>query len=163
MVTHTYPIQTVTWTARVNCMLKMADAATGDLILAEALEATHVSSDDFVSADPARNVPEDPLEMPDDATLIEEAVKSLAGKLKRPLEAACKQHGHRFVVRMRRAEAAGAAGEAVDNAVKYLFAYPTGDKETSKMVGFLRSYLGAEDELMDFREPLREYCQIRIK
>jgi len=163
MVTHAYPIQTVTWTARVNCMLKMADGATGDLILAEGFEATHQRSDHFVPADPARNVPEDPLDMPDDATLIEEAVRSLVAKLKRPLEAACKRHGHRFVVRMRRAEAAGAAGEAVDNAVKYLFAYPTGDKETSKMVKFLRDYLGAEDELIDIRKPLREYCQIRIK
>ena len=163
MVQHTYPIQTVTWTARVHCMLKMTDAATGELMLAEGLEVAHKRSDHFVAADPARNVPEDPLEMPDDATLIQEAIESLAGKLKRPLETACKKHGHRFVVRMRRAQDAGAAGEAVDNAVKYLFAYPAGYEQTDKMVGFLRSYLGAEDDLIDIRKPLREYCQLRIK
>ncbi|MBN2129148.1 MAG: hypothetical protein JW741_06610 [Sedimentisphaerales bacterium] len=163
MVQHTYPIQTVTWTARVHCMLKMTDAATGELMLAEGFEVSHERSDHFVAADPARNVPEDPLEMPDDATLIQEAVKSLAGKLKRPLEAVCKKHGHRFVVRMQRAQDAGAAGEAVDNAVKYLFAYPAGYEQTDKMVRFLRSYLGAEDELIDVRKPLREHCQLRIK
>lgn len=163
MVKHIYPIQTATWTAKVSCMLKMQDTATGTLILVERLEATHVRSDHFVSADPARNVPEDPLEMPADAALIAEAMDSLVQKLKRPLEAACKKHGHRFVVHMQRAEAAGDAVEAVDNAVKYLFAYPAGYDDTDKMVGFLRDYLGQEDELIDIRKPLRQHCQIRLK
>jgi hypothetical protein len=162
MVKHIYPIQTAAWTANVSCMLKMQDAATGALILVERLEGTHVRSDHFVSADPARNVPEDPLEMPDDATLIAAATESLVTKLRRPLEAACKEHGHRFVVGMQRAEAAGDGVEAVDNAVKYLFAYPTGYEETDKMLGFLRNYLGEEAELIDIRKPLREHCQLRL-
>ena len=163
IVKHRYPIQTATWTAKVSCMLKMLDTATGELILAERLEGKYVRSDRFVSADPVRNVPEDPVELPDDTTLLGKAVDSAVERLKRSLDTACMKHGDRFVVEMRRAEAAGAAVEAVDSCVKYLFAYPTGYEHTNKMLSFLRAYLGEEDELIDIREPLRTRCQILLR
>ena len=163
LVKHRYPIQTASWTTKVSCMLKMLDTATGELILAERLEGKHVRSDRFVSADPARNVPEDPLELPDDATLLGKAVDSAIERLKRSLDTACKEHGHRFVVEMRHAEAAGVTVEAVDSCVKYLFAYPTGYEHTNKMLNFLQTYLGEEDELIDIREPLQTRCQILLK
>ena len=67
------------------------------------------------------------------------------------------------MVEMRHAEAAGAAVEAVDSCVKYLFAYPAGYEHTNKMLSFLRAYLGEEDELIDIREPLRTRCQILLR
>lgn len=163
LVKHRYPIQTATWTAKVSCMLKMLDTATGELLLAERLEGKYVRSDRFVSADPARNVPEDPVELPDDATMLGRAADSAVERLKRALDTACVKHGDRFVVRMRRAEAAGAAVEAVDSCVKYLFAYPAGYEHTNKMLSFLRAYLGEENQLIDIREPLRTRCRILLR
>jgi len=133
------------------------------VLLAERLEGKHVQSDAFVSADPARNVPEDPLVFPDDAVLLEKAVKAAADKTNRSLDAACRKYGERFFVQMRQAEAAGDAAEAVDGAVKCLFAYPTGHEQTRKMASFVRDYLGDEDELMDVGAPLQTHCQIRFK
>ena len=163
MVRHEYPIQTVTWTAKVSCLLKMLDTTTGELILAERLEGRHDQSDSMVAADPARNVPEDPLELPDDPMLLERAAGAAIEKLKRSLNAACEKHGQRFVVQMRQAEAAGDMVAAVDHGIKYLFAYPAGDEHTNKAVSLVRTYLAEEDGLIDIRAVLRTHCHVLLK
>ncbi len=160
MVQHTYPIQTVTWTAQIRCMVKLLDTATGELLLAERIEGHHAASDEFVSADPARNVEEDPLELPDDARLLAAAANSMMGRLRQVLDTACSKHGHRFVKQVQQAQAAGDAVAAVDGCVKYLFAYPTHGSETDGMLSYIRSYLGSEDELVDLRGLLRMHCHI---
>ena len=73
MVKYQYPIQTFTKTAKVNGMIKLLDTATGELIVAERLEGRHDESDRVISGDPQRNVPEDPLALSDDATMLERA------------------------------------------------------------------------------------------
>jgi len=163
MVKHEFPIEEVTWTATITCMVKMLDATTGELILAEQVEGRHVQSDRMVAADPERNVPEDPLELPDDRLLLEAAAKSVTAKLKPSLNGAVTKHGQRFAAAMRRAEAAGDVTGAVDNAVKYLFAYPKGAEHTNDMVDYLRRYLGDEDTLLDIRKLLRTHCQVLLK
>ena len=163
MVKHEFPVEEVTWTATITCLIKMLDAATGALILAEQVEGRHVQSDRMVAADPERNVPEDPLELPDDRLLLEAAAKSVTAKLKPSLDAAVTRHGQRFATARRRAEAAGDVTGAVDNAVKYLFAYPKGAEHTNAMVDYLRRYLGEEDTLLDLRELLRAHCQVLLK
>lgn len=163
MVKHRYPIQTATSTARVACMLKMLDTATGELILAERLEGVHARSDRFVAGDPGRNVPEDPLELAGEPELLDEAVKAAVGELKRVLDGACRKHGQRFVVRAERAGAVGDVAQAADNAVKYLFAYPAGHDQTGSMSDAARQYLGEEADLIDAREPLRTHCQVVMK
>ncbi len=160
MVTYRYPIQTGTWTAKVNCLLKMLDTATGEVLLAERVEGRHVHSDQFVSPDPARNVPEDPLELPDDARLLDAAASNAIGKLKKALDAACRRHGRRFAVQIQQAEGAGDITGAIDSSVKYLFAYPTSNPETEKIVGVLRTYLGSEMDLVDVRDLLWTHCHV---
>ncbi len=160
MIEHEYPIQTVTWTAQIGCMVKMLDTATGELLLAERIDGRHAQSDEFVSADPARNVPEDPLELPDDAKLLETAANSMMDKLRQVLNTACSKHGQRFVTQVQRAKAAGDALAAVDGGVKYFFAYPTRAPETDTMLSYLRSYLGPEDELLDLRQLLQTHCHV---
>ncbi|MBN1361911.1 MAG: hypothetical protein JW993_15045 [Sedimentisphaerales bacterium] len=160
MVKHTYPIQTVTWTAQVGCMVKLLDTATGEVLLAERIEGRQAASDAFVSADPAHNVQEDPLELPDDAKLLAAAADSMMGRFRQILDSACSKHGDRFVVHVRRAKAAGDAVAAVDGSVLYLFAYPTRAAETDGMLGYLRSYLGPEDELIDLRRLLQTHCHV---
>jgi hypothetical protein len=111
MVRHEYPVHTVTRTARIGCMVKMLDTATDKLILAETLDGRHAHSDEMVAADPARNVPRDPLELPDDLTLIEEAAAEAIMKLKHALSMAARKHGNRFLVQMRHAETGGGGGQ----------------------------------------------------
>ncbi len=163
MVKHEFPVEEVTWTAKVSCAVKMLDAATGELILAEQVEGQHAQSDRMVAADEARNVPGDPLELPDDRMLLDSAAKATMEKLKPSLSAALTQHGQRFATLMQRAETAGDMDQAVDNAIKYLFAYPKGAEHTNAMVDYVRRYLGPEDALLDLRDLLRTHCQLPLK
>ena len=162
MVRHEYPIQMVSKSARVNCMLKMLDTATGEVLVAERLEGRHDQSDRVISGNPHRNVPNDPLELPDDAMLLEAAADAATTRLKQVLDQACTKHGRRFVMEMQRAEAVGDTIQAVDSCVKYLFAYPKGDGETSRMLDFLHKYLADENSLIDIRQLLQTHCRVLL-
>ena len=162
MVKHVFPIEEVTWTATVSCMVKLVDAATGELMLAERAEGRHSRSDRMVADDPAHNVPGDPLDLPEDRVLLEEAAKATMAKLKRPLDKALTQHGQRFVTTFQQAEAGGDLPRAIDNAVKYLFAYPKGAERTNAMLDYVRRYLGEENDFLDIRKLLRTHCQLPL-
>ena len=162
MVAYEYPVDTVTRTARIGCIIKILDTATGELILAETVDGRHAHSDDVVAPDPARNVPADPLELPDDLTLIEDAAAEATVKLKHALSTAARQHGNRFLVQMRHAETAGDMVRAVDNCIKYLFARPIRHDQTDKMMRLLRKYLGNEDGLVDVRGLLRTHGRLLL-
>ncbi len=160
MVRHRYPIETFTWTARVICMVKMLDTATGEVLCAERVEGQESRSDRTVAADPARNVPEDPLVLPSEPTLLEAAANSALVKIRQILSQACARHGQRFLVTMQQAEASGDTTRAADNGIKYLFAYPTGDTRANAIVDSLRRYLASEDGLIDVRAILRTHCHV---
>lgn len=160
MVRYEYPIQTFTKTAKVNGMIKVIDTATGDLATAERLEGQHVESDRVIAGDPQRNVPDDPLQLSDDPTMLERASDPAITRLRQVLSQACARHGQRFAARMQRAESAGDTTGAVDNSVKYLFAYPQGDEKTTRMIDYLRRYLGDESTLIDIRQLLRTHGQV---
>ncbi len=160
MVKHHYPIETVTWTARVVCMIKMVDTATGEVVCAERVEGQESRSDRTVAPDPVRNVPEDPLVLPSASTLLEAAANAALVKIRQTLTGACAKHGQRFLLTMQRAETSGATVRAADNGIKYLFAYPTGDTQANAIVDFLRRYLAKEDGLIDVRAILRTHCHV---
>lgn len=160
MVVHRYPIETFTWTAKVVCMIKMLDTATGEVLIAERVEGQAEHSDRMVQGDALRNVPEDALELPSESTLIEGAANSAIGRLRQTLNQACSKHGRRFLVQMQRAQAAGDAIVAVDNSVKYLFAYPGGDPQANAMIECIRGYLADEDGLIDVRALLRSQFHV---
>jgi hypothetical protein len=162
MVQHRYPIETFTKTARITAMLKMLDAATGEVLVAERLEGQYAESDRVIAGNPARNVPEDPLTLPDDALTLERASDPAITRLRQVLDQACAKRGYRFLVRMQRTEAAGDVELAADSAVRYLFAYPNGDDQTARMLDFLRKYLGDEDSLIDLRQLLRTHCRVLL-
>ena len=160
MVKHQYPIETFTKTARVNCMVKMLDTATGELIMAERLEGKYAETDRVIAGRPHRNVPDDPLQLSDDATMLERASEPAITRLRQVLDQACAKHGHRFAVQMQRAEAAGDMTRAADCSVKYLFAYPAGREQTGRMLDFVRKYFGEEAGLIDVRQLLRTHCHV---
>ena len=162
MIKHQYPIQTVTKIAKVSGMIKMLDAATGELIIAESLEGQYGESDRVIAGNPHRNVPDDPLQLSDDATMLHRASEPAITRLDQVLDQACAKHGRRFAVQMQRAEAAGDMTRAVDCSVKYLFAYPTGYEQTTRMLDFVRKYLGDEAGLIDVRGLLRTHCQVLL-
>lgn len=160
LVKHHYPIETFTWTARVVCLVKMVDTATGEVLCAERVEGQESRSDRAVAADPARNVPEDPLVLPSESALLEAATNSALGKLRPILSQACARHGQRFLLMRQQAEASGDTARAVDNGIKYLFAYPIGDSHANAIVDSLRKYLANEDGLIDVRAILRTHCHV---
>jgi tetratricopeptide (TPR) repeat protein len=160
MVKHHYPIDTVTWTGRVVCMVKMVDTATGEVLCAQRVEGRESRSDTTVAPDPRHNVPEDPLVLPSESALLEAAASSALAKLRPILSQACGRHGQRFLLLRQRAEASGDTIRALDNGIKYLFAYPTGDTHTNAIVDSLRRYLGNEDGLIDVRTILRTHCHV---
>jgi len=163
MIKHEYPIETFTRTAKVTFMLKMLDAATGEVLLAERIEGRHDVSDRVISADPQRNVPEDPLEFAADGSLLEAAANAAIPKLKQALTTACTKHGQRFASEMHRAEAAGDTIRAINAAMKYLFAYPTAPSEGNAVTDSLRSYLADEGDLLDVAALLRTHCHVLAK
>jgi tetratricopeptide (TPR) repeat protein len=162
MVKCEYPIQTVSKSARLNCMLKMLNTATGEVLVAERLEGRHDQSDRVIAGDPRRNVPDDPMELPDDERLLEAAADATVTRLKQVLDQACTKHGQRFIVEMQRAEAAGNTTQAVDSAVKYLFAHPNGYDQTNRALDFLRKAFADENSLVDIRQLLRTHCHVLL-
>ncbi len=162
MVKHHFPIETMAWTAHLAAQVRMIDADTGELLLADRLEGESGYSDRFVAADPRRNVPEDPLVLPDNERLFELAAGSMIAKMKQAISAACAQHGQRFIVQMQRARDAGDRQRAADASMKYLFAYPEGNAETSGMINFLHSYLADEDTLVNMQSLLQTHCRLKL-
>jgi tetratricopeptide (TPR) repeat protein len=162
MVRCEYPIHTVSKTARVECMVKMIDIATGEVLVAERLEGRHDQSDRVIAGDAIRNVPNDPLELPDDVTMLDAAAESATTRLQQVLDQACALHGRRFLVQMQRAQSARDTTRAVDSSVQYLFAYPTGDEHTDEMIHLLRKYLGDESTLIDIAQLLRTHCHVLL-
>ncbi len=160
MVKYRYPVETFTWTAKVACLVKMLDTATGEVFIAQRAEGRASQSDTAVQPDARRNVPEDPLVLPSESDLLGAAASAAVAKLKQTLSEACSKHGQRFLTMMQQADASGDTIGAVDNGVKYLFAYPAGDAHTKAIVDSLRKYLADEDGLIDVRAMLRTYCHV---
>ncbi len=160
MVGYRYPIVTYTWTAKVACLIKMLDTATGEVLTADRVDGQAEHSDRMVQADAYRNVSEDPLVLPSESTLLEGAANSAIAKLRQTLNQACAKHGQRFLMQMQQAHAAGDSILAVDSSVKYLFAYPSNVPEANAMVECIRNYLADEDGLIDVRTLLRKYCHV---
>jgi tetratricopeptide (TPR) repeat protein len=162
MVQCEYPIHTVSKTARVEVMLKMLDTATGEVLAAERFEGRHDQSDRVIAGDPRRNVPNDPLELPDDATMLRAAAEAATTRLNQVLDQACALNGRRFLIQMQQAQAAGDATQAIDGCVKCLFAHPTGRDHRNEMIDLLRKYLADENDLIDIRQLLRTHCHILL-
>jgi tetratricopeptide (TPR) repeat protein len=162
MVRCEYPIHTVSKAARIEVMLKMLDTATGEVLVAERFEGRHDQSDRVIAGDPRRNVPDDPLELPDDATMLDAASKAVMTRLRQVLDQACALNGRRFLVQMQQAQAAGDTPRAVDGSVKYLFAYPTGRDHRNEMIDLLRKCLADENTLIDIRQLLRTHCHVLL-
>ena len=138
----------------------MLDSMTGSIIFTDQITGISAKADQVIEGDAVRNVPEDPLELPDDITMLDDGIKSAVIKLNRSLELASKMHGQRFVVSMRKAEESKDAATATENCIKYLFAYPIGHDHTTKMLSYLDNSISTEKDLVDLRSLLRKHSHI---
>ncbi len=160
IVSYEYPIHTVTKSAQLSCLIKMTDMQTRGMILADTIEAGTSQTDTVIQAVPERNVPGDPLELPDDTGFYGQAIEALEENLVKILHVSLSKHSERFVKAFEKADSVGDQSRAVDQGIKYLFAHPVGYEHTNAMTDYLHRYLGKEDAILDITSLLRQHCRI---
>ncbi len=163
IVDYEYPIHTVEKSARLVCLVKMTDKQTHAMLLADQAEAEWSQADTLIQAVPERNVPGDPLELDDDMTFYEQAIKNLEPRLGDILQVGLSKHSQRFVTGFQQAESSGDQGVALDQCLKYLFAHPVGAEHAHTMIEYLHSYLGKENALLDVASLLKKHCRILLR
>lgn len=163
IVTHSYPVFDITVTAEVEVSVRMLDAATGRVLLAETAGGKARESDRYIEADPYRNVPSDPLSLPDDQTLINRAAYHAMNDLQRSVTRAMKLHGERFAILAREAQSAGDHAGAVEHAVSYLFAYDNAASDSREMLRIASDELAGEADLIPLSELLQAHCGVRAR
>ncbi|MBW8017507.1 MAG: hypothetical protein FVQ82_15110 [Planctomycetes bacterium] len=160
---HTYPVQYITMTSKISLSIKVLDTMTGSIIFTDRIVGKYAESDNFVKGDSVRNVVADPLDLPDDAAMADKAMEKVIVKMNSSLELASKKHGQRFVANMRQAEKIGDSERAVENCIRYLFAYPVGSDHTNKMISYLESLISAEKDLVDLNKLLQRHCHVLLR
>lgn len=160
---HTYPIQHITKTAKVGLFIKVLDTMTGSILFSDRVVGKYEESDKYVEGDSVRNVVADPLNLPSDTAMLDKATVQLIANMNNSLELASKKHGQRFVSNMRIAEKIGDSERAVENCIRYLFAYPVGSDHTNKMTSYLESLISAEKDLIDLDRLLQKHCHVLLR
>ncbi len=138
LVEYHYPIRHVTKTATLVCFLKMVDSVTGEILLAEEIHGQYSATDQTIVGDVIHNVPDDPLTIPSDDYLIDQAVIATSEKLHHLIHRVLHEHSRRFVFLQRQAASRGDEDTAVENSMKYLFAHPVTAKDTNHMLNYLQ-------------------------
>lgn len=159
---HRYPIYRVTATSKCTGSLKLLDSLTGEVLVAEPVVGSSSESDRHVKGDVQRNVPEDPVDLPDDAFMRERALAEALQKLDESVQRAVSRHGMRFSIMAERAMAAKRADEAIDHAMCYLLSYPTGGTNTSAMSEIVVSSFEDEADLIQAMNLLRQRCRVLL-
>ncbi len=162
VLTHRYPVHTITATSTCEASLKILDSMTGGVIAAEPISGSYSSSDRYVKGDPARNVPEDPIDLPNDAYMREKAVVAALGNLDEAVGRVVGRHGARFAVMASRAARGNRMDEAVENAMCYLLSYPVGGGQTAAMVEIVARALEDEAEFLQMDDLLRRHCRVLL-
>ncbi len=157
---HTYPIFTKTKSAKVICMVKMLDTDSGSILFTDQLTGEASETDTTISGDAHHNVTADPLDLSDDATTVDRALMDLTGKLNRSMELAVKRHGHRFMVLMRKAEQNGQTEQTIENAMKYLFAYPIASENRKRMLQAIEPVVADQADFVNIGQLLHQHCGI---
>jgi len=160
---HSYPIQHVTRTARISLFIKVLDTMTGSIIFTDRITGSYTQSDKHVEGDSFRNVIADPLDLPDNPAMSDKAMHKTIKDMRRSLSVATKKHGQRFVTKMRRAEKIGDSEQAVENCIRYLFAYPVGSDYTNKMISYLESLIPTEKDLVNLNSMLQKQCSVLLR
>jgi len=160
IVQYRYPVHTVTATATLEASLELLDLMTGRVVLERGVSGRYCESDRYVRADPRRNVTGDPLELPGQDSMRRRAIEKALRALDAAVEEAARKHGQRFVIMAERAVARKDRAGAVQHALCYLLAYPTGGESRAAMLKIVCADLAAERDLLALPELLREHCGV---
>jgi hypothetical protein len=147
--TYTYHVHTETRWATAGCAVRLLDAGTREILFNEEVKAEAEASDDYVEGDDYHNVTADPLDLPGNGALVDEAMKKLKARLEGVITRASKLHGTRFLKQMRQAQATGDDGDAVENAVRYLLSYPDGGADTAEAMRVIEQYTDGQGSLVN--------------
>jgi hypothetical protein len=157
--TYEYPVVTMTRTGKVSVLLKVIDAQTGAVLLAQTAEGTFSASDRYINNDPAHNVPADPLQIPDDNIILQNAAQQTIGKLYEICNSWLNAHPRRFVVMMKQAASDNREEAAVEYAMQYLIAPPGTGPDKNAVMTYLRTIVAKRNESTapDLTRPFAKY------
>ncbi|MBE0536231.1 MAG: hypothetical protein IH624_11235 [Phycisphaerae bacterium] len=141
-----YPIVRVTRTARIGVFLKMVDARTGAVLVAEKLEGAYAAADSYIVPDPARNVPGDALELPADDFIMKKATEQIMGKLFGLCDSYLANHSKRFVAMMNQARSDGDEEAAVEYGMRYLITPGNGGADRNNTIAYVRGVAAGRNE-----------------
>jgi tetratricopeptide (TPR) repeat protein len=158
MKEHRYPIYQRTKTAIITCLVKLIDTETSAVLFTDQVKGEFSQSDRHVEPDAPHNVTEDPLDLPDDVAMRNQALEVLLAKLRRSIELASRKHGHRFILMMRQAEKDANFDEVIENSMKYLFAYPIAPGNTDRLMQALEKAVSAPSDQVNITQLLRSHC-----
>jgi len=162
IVQHSYPIYTVTVTAKLHASVKFLDCSTASVISADAINGKCSVKDRYVVGDPQRNVPADPLDIPDESAMRESTLNAAIATLQECMQKAIIQHGRRFAILAEQANARGDHKSVVENCVNYLFAYPTRGADTDKVLNRLNNHIQEESGLVSLQGLLHKHFDMDL-
>ena len=162
LVEYHYPITHVTKTATLVCFLKVVDSITGEILLAEEITGQYSATDQTIVGDIIHNVPADPLTIPSDDYLTDQAIIAASEKLHHSIHHVLQEHGRRFLILQRNAASAGDEETAVENSMKYLFAHPVAAKDTNNMLNYLQQIAQKRNQgiRVDIKPLLQQYSTV---
>jgi|GEM_PF-422771 len=165
LVEYHYPITQVTKTATLVCFVKVVDSVTGEILLAEKVTGQYSATDQTIVGDVIRNVPDDPLTIPSDDYLTDQAVIAASEKLHHLVHHILHEHSRRFVILQRRAALAGDEETAVEHSMKYLFAHPVAAKDTNHMLTYLQKTAQKRNQgiRVDLKPLLQQYSTVLLQ
>jgi tetratricopeptide (TPR) repeat protein len=150
IVEYHYPITHVTKIASLVCFLKVVDSATGEILFAEEIAGEYVATDASSVGDPVHNVPNDPLTLPSDDYLTDQAVIAAIDAISHSLYSILPAHGKRFSILQRKAAVRGDEENAVENGMLYLWAYPVVTPETNSIVNYIETIVKKRNQGVSF-------------
>ena len=161
---HRYPVVDVAKTARLVCAVRFVDAATGRVLHASQIVGEHTVHDRVVQPDPAHGVAPDPLELPGDIELTDVALQDALEQLYRFAEHFVWRAAERFVEPMRQARHAGQTDQALEYAVRHMFARPVRTPASDEALACLREAAGLRNKgrVPKLQPLLRERCGVLL-
>ena len=145
----TYPIYSVTAIGNLKGSIYYFDTMSQTIIHSGQINGECSASDRYIQGDTAKNIPNDPLELPTQETFENSAVQIAVGKIRNHLDVSLKQHGNRYVLLARKEKERGNKENMVEYCINYIGVYPDKTELTPEMLTLLNDVLGSEAKFVN--------------
>ncbi|MCK5062199.1 hypothetical protein KAR28_06675, partial [Candidatus Parcubacteria bacterium] len=152
--TVTYPIYMVQATSRLLCSFKAFDVASRNELGSRMISGLHTASDRYIEGNPRRNIPNDPLVLPNQDEFAVATLFNASDKINTYLKTVMSQHGKRFIHKIEKARKKRDMEKIIENCVYYILSYPDKAAFTPKAVTTLNRLLGKESRLINLEQGL---------